>query len=134
MLLFAVAAAAAASAATPPTDTSWYGKTQHGEEFVNIKDFGAIGDGVQDDTVAIQRAINHNRLLGGLPPPPTARPFAPPRRAVVYLPPGTYVVVTLSSIAWLALERLVEGDKCTPTTQVVVVVVVVMIAASLTGC
>ena len=73
-------------------DTSWYGRTQHGPEFVSVRDFGARGDGVTDDTRSIQRAIDHHRLQADPGPAPTARPYAPPRRAIVYLPPGTYVV------------------------------------------
>ena len=46
----------------PDTDRSWYARTRHGEEFVNVPQFGAKGDGVADDTLAIQRAVNHNRL------------------------------------------------------------------------
>eukprot|EP00729_Bicosta_minor_P015098 gene15098-31094_t len=88
LYMYGIALLAAAS----PPDTSWYGNTRHGEGFVNVKDFGAMGDGVADDTQAIQEAIDSNRLQERLPPPPTQRPFAPPRRAVVYLPPGTYAV------------------------------------------
>jgi hypothetical protein len=46
-------------------------------EVVSVKDFGAVGDGVTDDTVAIQTAINYaatRALVGG----------------TVYLPPGSY--------------------------------------------
>ena len=93
--LVAICSVVAPATSSPaPADTSWYGNTHHGEGFVNVKDsqFGAKGDGVTDDTAALQLAINHNRLQAGLPPAPTQRPFAPPSRAVVYLPPGTYVV------------------------------------------
>ena len=43
--------------------------------WINVKDFGAIGDGIHNDTVAIQSAINSiNPLIGG----------------TVYLPSGIY--------------------------------------------
>ena len=45
------------------------------KDVVSVKDFGAVGDGVADDTAAIQAAIQTNRR--------------------VYLPAGTYLVSTL---------------------------------------
>lgn len=44
--------------------------------FVNVRNFGAAGDGVTDDSVAIRRAMS----------------FAAPSGATVIMPPGTYLV------------------------------------------
>jgi hypothetical protein len=43
---------------------------------ISVKDFGAVGNGIADDYVAIQAAINRATALGG---------------GVVYFPPGTYL-------------------------------------------
>ncbi len=43
---------------------------------VSVKDFGAVGDGVTDDTTAIQAAINSMSSTGGR----------------VFFPSGTYLV------------------------------------------
>ncbi|KAH8927659.1 glycoside hydrolase family 55 protein [Atractiella rhizophila] len=52
----------------------------------NVKDFGAKGDGVTDDTAAINNAISSGGRCGANCPSTTKTP------AVVYFPPGTYLV------------------------------------------
>lgn len=47
------------------------------EYYINVKDHGAVGDGVTDDTVAVQTAVNQVGVDG---------------RRTVYFPPGTYVI------------------------------------------
>lgn len=46
------------------------------EQYVSVKDFGAVGDGVTDDTAAIQAAIDFMAVSGG----------------ELTFPPGTYIV------------------------------------------
>ena len=47
------------------------------QEIISVKDFGAVGDGITDDTDAIQAAIAYAKSGNGL---------------VVYMPAGTYLV------------------------------------------
>jgi hypothetical protein len=55
------------------------------DDFVNVKDFGAIGDGIADDTAAINRAITQIYL--------SARLAAYPQvRRTLYFPAGTYKI------------------------------------------
>ena len=53
-------------------------------DFVSVKDFGAVGDGVTDDTAAIQAAIDAVYGAGG---------------GTVYFPTGDYVCLTLTVTA-----------------------------------
>ena len=81
ILLSFIAAAAVSAKLITETQVSgyWYENIKHGigsstSGYRNVKNFGAKGDGVTDDSAAIQKAING----GG--------------SGIVYLPAGTYLV------------------------------------------
>ena len=70
-------------------------------DFVNVKDFGAIGDGVNDDTEAIQEAINTGKN--------------------VLIPEGVFLIsrnLTISDVSW---KRVIKGvgDEYTPSTTII---------------
>lgn len=54
--------------------------------FRNVMDYGAKGDGVTDDTAAIQRAMDDGRRCG------KGCNGSTTKNAIVYLPPGRYLV------------------------------------------
>jgi glucan 1,3-beta-glucosidase len=54
--------------------------------FRNVRDFGAVGDGVTDDTAAINAAITQGNRCGQGCDSTTVTP------AIVYFPPGTYAI------------------------------------------
>jgi len=53
-------------------------------QMINVKDYGAVGDGTTDDTAAIQAAIDEIETLGG----------------VVYMPAGRYKITSNLTITW----------------------------------
>ncbi len=55
-----------------------YFRTKYESVFLNVKEFGAVGDGIQEDTAAIQAAI-----------------FNCPKDGTVYLPEGRYYVTPI---------------------------------------
>ena len=57
-------------------------KRQRGTTVRNVKDYGALGNGVHDDTAAIQAAINSLPSSGG----------------TVFIPAGTYMIDTTKNI------------------------------------
>src|SRR4051794_2796831 len=56
--------------------------------FRNVKDYGAKGDGIADDTAAIQRAITTGDSAGNRE---SGRFGSTGQPAVVYFPSGTYL-------------------------------------------
>ena len=63
------------------------------DEFVSVKDFGAVGDGVADDTAAIQAAID---AAAGRP---------------VYVPAGTYVITSTIDMESAATGLFNQGPQ-----------------------
>ncbi|KAI0318387.1 exo-beta-1-3-glucanase [Amylostereum chailletii] len=86
--------------------TSAFGPAGY-QVFRNVKDFGAKGDGVTDDTAAINAAISSGGRCGGGTCSASTTP------ATVYFPPGTYVVST-PIIAYYYTEMV--GDAKNPPT------------------
>ncbi|KAJ4329410.1 hypothetical protein N0V84_000044 [Fusarium piperis] len=94
----AVAPVAAPEYGVSAADSSWwlasierqgavaYGGSADYKVFRNVKDYGAKGDGASDDTEAINAAFSDGNRCGYGCDSSTIRP------ALVYFPPGTYVV------------------------------------------
>lgn len=79
-------------------------RTQHSKnmDLVSVKDFGAVGDGVADDTAAIQAAINALTPAGGR----------------LYLPKGAYKITSELSITNIPIEIFGDGMYATRIEQV----------------
>lgn len=82
-------------------------KPQEYSVFRDVKDFGAKGDGINDDTAAINAAISSGNRCGLGCPSTTIAP------AIVYFPKGVYVIST--PIITLYYTQLI-GDAKTPPT------------------
>ena len=108
----------------PPSDECeyWYADIKHRgiaafnpnpqsyEVFRNVKDYGAQGDGMTDDTDAINLAISDQGRCG---PGGCASSTTTP--AVVYFPPGIYMIN--SSIIDYYYTQLVGNPNCLPTIR-----------------
>lgn len=70
--------------------------SNHFGDMVNVKDFGAVGDGTTDDTVAIQAAAARLQAVGG---------------GVLFFPPGVYIVFSSTTGTLCAFTGLV-GVAC----------------------
>ncbi|KAJ8122862.1 hypothetical protein O1611_g9734 [Lasiodiplodia mahajangana] len=101
------------------TSTYWYEAITHQgisafnanvttyKVYRNVKDYGAKGDGVTDDTVAIQKAISDGNRCA-----PGACASSSTTNAIVYFPAGTYVVS--SSIVSYYATHLVGNPNSLP--------------------
>ncbi|PQE29297.1 putative beta-13 exoglucanase precursor protein [Rutstroemia sp. NJR-2017a BBW] len=82
--------------------------------FRNVKDFGAKGDGVTDDTAAINAAIaSGSRCIAG--PPGVGCASSTNSPAVVYFPAGTYLIST--PIVPYYMTQLVGNANALPTIK-----------------
>jgi hypothetical protein len=88
------------------SDAALAGKVAKGSLLINVKDFGAVGDGVADDTTAINDAIT-NAAVG----------------AQVYFPPGNYKITTdieISKKVWISgaskFNTMVTAFNCNAFT------------------
>ncbi|AEO55693.1 glycoside hydrolase family 55 protein [Thermothelomyces thermophilus ATCC 42464] len=79
------------------------------EVFRNVKDYGAKGDGVSDDTEAINRAISDGKRCG---PGCTGSTKTP---GLVYFPPGTYMVS--GPIIDFYYTQLIGNPGCMPVLK-----------------
>lgn len=92
MLRSAVGAGGLAAAATIASGPTASAATTTGVDWLNVKDYGAIGNGTTDDTGAINSALSAATLARG---------------GVVYFPAGTYLIT--SALAGVSGVRL-AGD------------------------
>lgn len=107
------------SVAAPACTDYWLEKIAHQgvapfggagyDVFRNVKDFGAKGDGVTDDTEAINRAISEGDRCG---PGCTGSTKTP---GLVYFPPGTYMVSR--PIIDFYYTQLIGNPGCMPVLK-----------------
>ncbi|WP_224999909.1 glycoside hydrolase family 55 protein [Cesiribacter sp. SM1] len=73
--------------------------------FYNVKDFGAKGDGISDDTNAIQAAMDANRAGANFQQKPD---YFFPRPKTLYFPAGTYLIS--DALQWEGQAMMLMGQ------------------------
>jgi hypothetical protein len=72
-------------APTPPPPVGRWKRLYDGPSFINVKDFGALGDEVHDDRPAIQRALDTAATIA-------TTPGSKKKGTIVFFPPGIYSI------------------------------------------
>ncbi|KAK4643814.1 hypothetical protein QC761_404880 [Podospora bellae-mahoneyi] len=86
-----------------------YAPTAGYQVWRNVKDFGAVGDGIADDTAAINEAISSQGRCG---PGCTGSTITP---GLIYFPPGTYRVT--APIIDFYYTQLIGNPGCPPVIK-----------------
>lgn len=104
-----VSVAAGATTGTV-TDTRGMLARWYNAGVVNVKDFGAVGDGVHDDTEALRQALGSYGVFD------YSGPSVPPSNnktgRIVYFPPGNYKI---TDTLYVRKGTLVKGADCQST-------------------
>jgi hypothetical protein len=88
------------------------------KDVISVKDFGAVGDGVTDDTVAIQAAIdNAAAMFNQVAFPPAGAAYTPP---ILFFPPGAYRITnTLNVYNGLTLSGMAGVPYTVEHTRII---------------
>lgn len=100
LLMIAIVSLGLASAALPAPAANWWTQAPHisyGSASLNVRNFGALGNGYHDDTAAIQAAIDALPSSGG----------------TVMVPSGTYKINALRAINLRSNMRLMLNANAT---------------------
>lgn len=75
---------------------TWLPSVASASEMINVKDFGAVGDGITDDTAAIETAMLAGWVWNGV----NWSDSTTDRYRIVFFPPGIYLVKHPITVPW----------------------------------